>query len=52
MEIPGNHNDSHGVFERVTKIPIESCKRVGKYSVHWPRPMSVKFINNSDKQHY
>ena len=41
---------SHEAFERATKIPIASCKRVGKYSVHQPRPISVKFINNSDKQ--
>ena len=46
--IPENHNDLHEAFERAIKIPIASCKRVGKYSGHWPRPISVKFINNSD----
>ena len=45
-----NHNDLHEAFERTTKFPSVSCKRVGKYSVHWPRPISVKFINNRDKQ--
>ena len=48
--IPGNHNDLHEAFARATKIPIASCKRVGKYSGHQPRPISAKFINNSDKQ--
>ena len=48
--IPGNHNGLHKAFERATKIPIAHCKRVGKYSGHQPRPISVKFINNSDKQ--
>ena len=48
--IPGNYNDLHEAFERATKIPIASCKRVWKYSGHQPRPISVKFINNSDKQ--
>ena len=48
--IPWNYNDPYEAFERATKMPIASCKRVGKYSVHQPRPISVKFINNSDRQ--
>ena len=48
--IPGNHKDLHEAFKIATKIPIASCKRVVKYSVHRPRPIAVKFINNSDKQ--
>ena len=33
------------------KIPIVSCKRIGKYRKHSPRPISAQFLHMQDKEH-